>query len=404
MKAIAGKLSWFTATMLTNASLGLLVIPILVSKAGPQVWGFIAVGQSVGSIATVLVALGWGYNGPSKVARSTPADQRSIAINSVLARWLIAPIIIIPASMIAGLIAGAYAGVSAVACVSVCLGGLGMAWFFVGQGRPARMFFVDGVPRWAGTLAGAGLLLADARVEAFLTAQLIGAVLSALLGCLVAAASGPRVRRASIGLRPAFRSVREQAWAGATVITATSFGSAPTLIVAMLSPTSVPVYALGERLVRFAIMLVTPALQWTQGWAPGDSVSFPRRKRMQFVVKAAIATAVPMGAGVAILGPVAGDILSAGRITLPYALTATLGVVVACSIVSRVIGMTCLLALGRDRAVAVSSLLGAAIGTSLMFILTSDLGAMGAAVGLAVAELVVVGYQAQALRAAWAKR
>ena len=101
MKRMLGHLSWYTATMLANSSIGLLVVPVTIYVAGPDEWGAIAVGQSIGSIATIFVALGWGYNGPSLIARASDLARRVIAINSVVARLIAAPVVVVLAAVVA---------------------------------------------------------------------------------------------------------------------------------------------------------------------------------------------------------------------------------------------------------------------------------------------------------------
>jgi O-antigen/teichoic acid export membrane protein len=67
---------------------------------------------------------------------------------------------------------------------------------------------------------------------------------------------------------------------------------------------------------------------------------------------------------------------------------------VAMSIVSRNIGMACLLALNRDRDVAISAALGAAVGLPLLLLLVPIASAPGAAFAVAVSESVVTVVQA----------
>jgi Na+-driven multidrug efflux pump len=102
--------------------------------------------------------------------------------------------------------------------------------------------------------------------------------------------------------------------------------------------------------------------------------------------------------GITFLGPWVGFLLSSGSVELPLILCGLFGIAIAASALSRVIGMGALLALEADRPVAVSAMLGAAIGVPLLFALVPVLGATGAALALALSEVTVVLYQAVALR------
>lgn len=404
MKRFLGQVSWYTAAMLANSSIGLLVVPVTIYIAGADEWGAIAVGQSIGSIATIFVALGWGYNGPSLVARASAVERRQIAINSLIARSIAAPVIVAAAAVVAWNLAPTIPLAAVVACVTVSLGGLGMAWYFIGEGQPKKMFLFDGVPRWAGNLLGVAALFVWHDIYAFLWIQMAGGVLSSLIATVAVVSSGPPVPPGTWGVRSAFRGVKSQLYAGVTVITATSFASLPTIVIAALAPASVPIYALGERLIRFALMSITPFLQWAQGWVPKSSPERPQTWRIKRATRASYLLAVPMGLMVALLGPFAGQLLSAGVLELPLALTIPLGVAVAMSTISRIVGMACLLALGAERSVAFSAVLGAAIGTPLLFILVASAGSTGAAASLALSEVAVVVYQSIALRKLMARQ
>jgi O-antigen/teichoic acid export membrane protein len=397
MKRFVGQVSWYTAAMLVNSALGLLVVPVTIYIAGADEWGAIAVGQSIGSIATIFVALGWGYNGPSLIARATGIDKRIIAINSVVARLIAAPLITLAAAFFAFTLAPTVPWAAVIASITVSLGGLGMAWYFVGDGHPKKMFLLDGVPRWAGNLLGVAALFISHDIYLFLWIQLAGGLFASAISTINVLSGGPSTPPGAWSIRSAFRGVRSQLYAGITVVTATSFASLPTLVIAALSPSNVPIYALGERLVRFALMSITPFLQWAQGWVPKSSPTRPRAWRIKWATRVSFFAAIPLGLVVALVGPFAGHVLSAGVVELPLILTVAFGIAVATSVISRVVGMACLLALGEDRAVAISAVLGAVVGTPLLFFLVINAGATGAAFSLALSEVIVVTYQLIAL-------
>lgn len=398
MKRVLGQVSWYTATTVVNSLIGLVVVPVTIYVAGAAEWGAIAVGQSVGSIATIFVALGWGYNGPSLIGRADPEERQVIAIHSLVARSVAAPIFTAVAGVAAFYLAPTIPWAAVIACVTVSLGGLGMSWYYIGDAQPRALFLLDGIPRWAGNLLGAAALFAWHDIYAFLWIQLVGAMLAYTISTLDIISKGPPVPAGTWGIRSAFRGVKSQLYAGITVVTATSFAALPTLVIAALAPASVPIYALGERLVRFALMAITPFLQWVQGWVPRSSPDSSQAWRIKWVTRVTYWAAIPLGLSVALLGPWAGHILSAGVVELPLSLTIAFGVAVATSAVSRVVGMACLLALGDDRSVAVSAVLGAIVGVPLLFVLVPTAGATGAAMSLALSEVIVVAYQIFALR------
>lgn len=397
MKRVLGQVSWYTATTVANSAFGLLVVPVCIYITGASEWGSIAVGQSIGTVAAVLVALGWGYNGPSLIGRASETERRMIAINSFIARFFAAPFILLSAAISAYYLAPTVPWVAVISAMTVSFVGLGMSWYFIGEGQPKKLFLLDGVPRWAGTLLGLAALYVSHDLYAFLWIQLAGGIVASLISIVHVLSRGPTVPTGTWGFRSAFHGVRSQLYAGITVVTTTTFASSPTLVIAALAPEGVPIYALAERVIRAAIMSVTPFFQWVQGWVPKTSLERPQAQKIKWALRAAYCLAVPLGLAVALLGPSAGNILSAGVVELPLMLTVALGVAVAATTVSRVVGMACLLALGADQSVAISAILGAVVGIPLLFILVADAGSTGAAISFAIAELVVVAYQVIAL-------
>lgn len=389
---------WYTLTMMANAALSLLVVPVTIYVAGAAAWGAIAVGQSIGSVATIFVALGWGYNGPTLVAQANEVQRKTIAINSIVARLIVAPVLAVLGALLAFHLAPTIPGGAVLAGLTVTLAGLGMSWYFIGEGQPKRLFFLDGLPRWLGNVAGVAALYMWHDVYLFLWIQFAGSLVSILISAIDILNRGVVSPAGVWNIRSAFAGVKNQMYAGITVITATSFASLPMLVIAAISPSHVPIYALGERLVRFALMAITPFFQWAQGWVGKIGSSRSMKSKIRIASRASYIIAFPVGILVAFCGPFAGQVLSTGRVSLPIVLTIAFGTAVIASTISRVIGMACLLALGDDRSVAISATIGAVIGVPLLFLLTNASGATGAAASLAISEVLVVCYQLIALR------
>jgi hypothetical protein len=233
--------------------------------------------------------------------------------------------------------------------------------------------------------------------------QILGGMASSAFSVLAVLLKGKRASSSEWRLTAAFRGVRAQLYAGITVITATSFAALPTLVVAGLSPSSVPVYALAERLLRLALTAITPFNQWIQGWVPRTVPNESQERRIRWAVKVSFWIAIPLGASVASLSPFAGVILSGGDVQIPPLIAIYLGAAVALSTISRVVGMACLLAVGRDKDVAISALTAAIVGTPLLFFLVNRYSATGAALSLAVSETIVLSIQLYAL-AKWFRK
>jgi hypothetical protein len=100
---------------------------------------------------------------------------------------------------------------------------------------------------------------------------------------------------------------------------------------------------------------------------------------------------------VAALSPLASTLLSAGALTVPIEISVPLGVAFVGVGTSAVVGYACLVAVGRVRALAVSTVIGAIVGAPLIvaFAMLGSLPLVAWAV--AISELCVAGYQVAAL-------
>ena len=61
-----------------GALIPLLAVPVVTGTFGATAFAALAIGQSVGAAAAVVVDLGWSLNGPQAVARSGPGARRRL--------------------------------------------------------------------------------------------------------------------------------------------------------------------------------------------------------------------------------------------------------------------------------------------------------------------------------------
>ncbi|GGH91063.1 hypothetical protein GCM10007170_06330 [Arthrobacter liuii] len=175
------------------------------------------------------------------------------------------------------------------------------------------------------------------------------------------------------------------------------YGALPTLAVAWLAPAGVGVYALAERLGRYVTMAVTPLHNWMQGWVPAARDSSSINQRIRAAILAAITVGGGAGIALYLLGPVLGRLLGGGTISLDSMLIAGVAVAIAATTVSRCTGGACLIALNDAKSVAISSFVGAGTCVLALGVLVPPMGAIGAAMAMAMAEVTVLLYQIVAL-------
>ncbi|WP_374193778.1 polysaccharide biosynthesis C-terminal domain-containing protein [Glaciihabitans sp. dw_435] len=146
-------------------------------------------------------------------------------------------------------------------------------------------------------------------------------------------------------------------------------------------------------------MALTPFGQWLQGWVPRlgrHHTDTPARIKKG--LNAATVAGIGAGIGVASLGPWLAHLLGGSHVSVTFALAAFVGISVAMSTISRASGMAGLQTLGMSKAVAISAVVGAAIGIPLLLVSVPVYGAVGAAAAVAAAETGVTLAQGIRLR------
>lgn len=191
--------------------------------------------------------------------------------------------------------------------------------------------------------------------------------------------------------------IGRQALPSATAVATSLYGALPTLAVAWLAPGGVGVFALAERLGRYVTMAVTPLHNWMQGWVPAADNLRAMKQRMRAVISTAVLAGTSFAVALVMLGPSLGQLLSGGAITLGSAVVIGVAVSVGATTISRCTGSACLIALGDSKSVAFSSFIGAGTCVLVLGLFVAPLGAVGAALAMAMAEAAVALYQGVAL-------
>ena len=84
---MAKRISAFAGLPLLSSLTPFLLLPYIARVGGEGTWNALAVGQAVGSLAAILVALGWTLSGPARVAgTSDPELRRHLYAISLLTR------------------------------------------------------------------------------------------------------------------------------------------------------------------------------------------------------------------------------------------------------------------------------------------------------------------------------
>lgn len=386
------RLGAFGASVVITTVVGLLAIPVVIANAGNETWGFIALGQSAALLFGVVVSFGWGTTGPAMVA-GMPAEKRpQMYMDSLVSRLYLfcaaAPV----AALVVWLIARDDKPVAVLACMAYLLPFLGASWFFVGDARPGRLLLFDTLPVTLGTAFGLIGLIVTGNVYVYLSIQLAMNLAAVVASGLLIRTRSAAVPSFDFNARRAARRLQGQRHAVVTAATSSLYVNTPVLVVGAVLPGSLPLYVMAERFFKYGLTAVGPVVQVLQG-----SIANPDKTLENARVLLA-AKLAPLGAALcavvmALCIPWASSLLSQGKIEVGFDLSVPMGVVFGAVAVSQVVGLACLIPIGQGRALAASTVLGAAIGIPLILTGALTVGVSAVAWAVAVSELAVAVYQ-----------
>lgn len=395
---MVGRMSGFSLSVGLATLMGIISVPLLVASLGPSTWGILTLTQTVAQFAGVFVAFGWGATGAATVATLQTSERQAFYRQSLRARvtlyCCVAPI----AATVLALLTRGEVLVAVLGAFVYLLPHLGGTWYFAGESRPLRIFLLDTVPGAIGTVAGLVAASLTGELWAFLAFQGLGYLAAGVLDARTILSGSPRTSsRASLAA-----SLRQQRHAVTASATTAFYVALPLVAVQIFLPSWLPFYAMADRLFRYASLALLPVQQYFQGWVP--SVPGALRHRARAATMAGLCVATVAGAGIALLSPLASRLLSGGEIDVPFTLSIPLGVAFVGVGTAAIVGYACLVAVGRVRALAVSTVIGAGLGVPfiLAFAIAGELALLAWAV--AVSELAVALYQCLALRTALADR
>lgn len=387
-----GRLIGFGLSVALLAVSSLLLIPAMVAAGGQHAWGAIAVGQSIGAVAAVLVYFGWGHTGPAMIARADASEARTEFADSLRTRMvLFVPVAAIGCAL-AALVSPSYALLSAAGCLSAAAVGFTADWYFVGVGRPYAYLGLEAVPRVVGTAVGILLLVNGADVIAGPLCMLAGMLLA------FAATSWWLLRRRSPNaqLRRTVRQVIVAQRNGVGSAVGTSVYTAlPLVLISLLAPGIQPPYALVDKVQRQLSVALGPVVSVVQGYVPRRDPSVTIRRARHALLAGAVFCLLLAGA-VLVAAPWLLGWLGAGQVQPEYAVLVLMASYVGLNVWESILARAVLASFGRLDVVARGTLISAGIGLPLVVVGALTLGLVGAFVGLvtglvarAVYELVI---------------
>lgn len=393
MRQLGVRLAGFTLLPLLALVMPLVLLPILRSLVAAEGWSSVMAGQSIGTVAAVVILWGWNVDGTVRIARATTPDARAAAYGSSVSTRLLLSAVVLPVALgVAALVARpGFEGPSAAMALGYALAGFSPAWYAIGAGRPLLLGLYDTLPRFLATIASAPLLVVTGSLWWFPGLSLAALAASlAIFGARHAAGASwwPRSLRDTLGELGAQRhtaaiSLSGQVYAQTPgpIATATAVTPALALAAGQLAST--------DTLYRLGLFSAVALGNAFQAWTLEPGAADRRRRQL-----AALAAHAVLGlAGLAILvalGPVVSPWIApdAAAATAPYCLAYGL----AFAFLSAATPLIRNLLIPADRQPLVLAITLSAAGIGLAAMLGSGLAGwtLGVAYGMAASELVML--------------
>lgn len=375
------------------AVVGLISASVFVASAGSYDWGVLASIQSAAALFGVLVGFGWGTTGAAEVARMPHASRSQWFADSFTARayLLLAAYPLMALTMWA--LNPSHLDLVLVGSLAYLLPNMGASWYYIGESSPSRLFLYDVLPQTCGVLASVAAMLSTHSLVVAVSVQLVFNLVAPVLGWIVLVARSSA--KPDWSLRGALSRLPEQRHPVITAATSALYVSAPMLILNAVAPTTLASYAMGERLFRIAVTVFSPVLQFVQGWIPEGGPTHVIH-RMKMTLRLTPWIGVLGAVCIWALGPYAIFLISTGKVQFGHDLSLPFAVVFLAVSASQILGLACLIQLGRARDLARSTVAGAIAGVPLLIAGASIWGVTGVVWALVVSEVVVLVYQAAA--------
>lgn len=381
------RLTGFAGLPLLSLLAPFMLLPLIARLGGVHGWAALAIGQSVGAFAAIVVSFGWTLGGPAKVARATDEARSLLYGDSVVSRTMLL-VVVSPLAAVSTFLLSpvGFRAESVAMAVAMAIGSLSPAWYCIGVGRPRLIATYEVIPRVVSVGIAAVLL------------QLTGDILYYPI-CLILATVGGvfafswRIgglgTRSGLGVRRVLQSMWRDRSAAMTVLAAGAYSATPVTIMGIVSPFQVVAqFSSADKLNKISSFAIQVLGNSFQGWVAED-----RPVRISRRMKASLMAHGVLGmfgfAGLALVGApltrfLFGDAVAADELTAIW-----YGVTFAAVSMNTSMGRHILVPLGRTSTVLRSTIAGAIVGVIAMAVLGLKFGSSGGAAGLAISEVMV---------------
>ncbi|MCU1473900.1 hypothetical protein [Amnibacterium sp.] len=395
MTAHVRRLLGFALVPATSFLASLVLLPVISARFGAPAWSAVALGQSAGAIASILIGLTWPFTGGNAVASSVPGARQRIfaqAIASQAVAFVIAGVamtavvlLIAPDQLLATVLFG----------FGVALNGFSASWYYAGIGRPGALVVNEGVVRLAGYVVALVCIVAGLGLLSY-------AVCTVVAGLVMLAANWRSIMRGSgIRLRPAMVA---EGW---RIARAEWFGTLSRVVLGLWTFGGTPLYAAtGVRgLAAYSGAMSVQAtasnglnainnafIEWIGG-APAGA----RTRRITASLVFAVVVVLLVIAGFGIVGPYVISYMFSGRLHFTRIELLLIGGGIGAAFLLRATQILVLVPLGRESVVYRTTLVNAVVGLVAFVVAVRIWGFIGGLWAPVVVDLAFLAYYARML-------
>ncbi|MCB2413622.1 polysaccharide biosynthesis protein [Demequina sp. TTPB684] len=400
-RALAKRILAFAGAPFLSLVAPFFFLPVLSRLAGEEAWVAIAVGQSVGGFAALIVGMGYPTLAPPVLAVASDEWRRRYIANSLHVRLPVWAVAAVAAGMVAGWLApGAFRADAFATAIAISFAGLAPTWYWVGVGRALPILWSEVIPRAAAMVVAAGVLLLGGDLLWY----------PALMA--LAMAAGPAVVYARVAAAELWKPNRYEVAAVLrghlpATIAESAAGAynalAVTLVTAATTTSEAARYVSGDKAYRIGQYGVSSLGNALQGWVAERGAEGVARR-----MRAAVGLHVALGAsgmvGFSLIGPWLTRFLFGADVAITRATAIGLGVAILGISLGTVFGRIGLIMLGARRTFMVCVVSASVVGATALLVAAARWGAPGAAWALGGTEIASGIAQATVLAVLWRRR
>lgn len=379
----------FVAVPIVSLLTPLLVLPLLARAATIDEFASIALGQSVGMVASLALSYGWTVTGPADVARVPEHERPGLWLDSVRMRSLAFAVLLVPTAGIAYLVDPSRDALAPTMAVALLLAGFSPAWYGIGQGQPSIVILYDAIPRTAGNVVG--VLLAVAFDHLYLYAIVLGLFTILPVGVLHRSLTRG-LDRAALGARTV--TLRSNLAPTLTELIAGLYSMGSTALVgaSVSSPQVIAVFSGAERFTRTGAASIAVTSSVLTAWvAEAKGAVFRKRVGVSLGVHLVLGVAGALALG--FLGPAMSALLLGEPLRMDTATGFAFGVFFLGWSLETVTARHVLAARRRTTSLLASTIIGSAVGCVAIVVGGQQWGTAGAASGLAIGIFTILAVQ-----------